>query len=683
MSVNIKKIQIPIGNTLKDVKSITDENGNLVYKGTWLYTIKLGNYVSKVKYSTNNTNWTSITSNTTVEVDSGKTLYIKAETYTNEARTYQYSYTMTNYNFDITRTEANDGGNVTVYRTATSSTNTYTLSSTYTNGSITYYKELAHTTVITSAKYGTTVYYVGSSDTGYTGTPSGSVVVNESNMTLNKTDLTATKSYGSATRITWSLAVTQSDYVTGWRYKINNGSWVNKEDSFTISDIDYDEKVLIEGVSNENDSAYTYGSYSGTGTFEYGDSATTISCSRTRRSYTLTFTDGDYGSWSSSSVTIYYGDIISRSGNKVYVYKWDATSTKRHTVTYTLNSDTAQYDYSNSYSSITSPATSDQTITSTDSRAIQTYTITFAKSGGEYGSWNYSSKTVQYGDVITKDGNTIKCKRNSTDIWTVTFTNSSDTTYNYSYSISDVTSPVTGSQTITATTSRSRKTYTLTVTPTYSQTIYVKRSAAVTDTGNEGTMLSTSYESVSNNSSSSFTVGKGDTVYYKGSQDSTERSFTMDGNKTITISRSTNSYTTDENTSYTLCTNTEITQQTYTIPGTPDLYPSSLAINCTPGDYDDWQSGNYTGTFTLWSQNEWYGAKCGYFVYVYGDENDEEYSDCYVAVAITAANKVTIKGRSNTSYSSAGNRPVYINSAVLTYTTTVTHYTYNYSWSIS
>lgn len=119
----VKKWTIPQGS----VKQVS-ANGTVIWKGTWKFTIVLGDYVSKVKWSIDNTNWTSIAANTTLEeIDSGKTLYIKAETYSDKPSTYQYTYDMTNHNFDVTRTEANDGGSVTVYRTASPVDRYYTI----------------------------------------------------------------------------------------------------------------------------------------------------------------------------------------------------------------------------------------------------------------------------------------------------------------------------------------------------------------------------------------------------------------------------------------------------------------------------------------------------------------------------------------------------------------------------
>ena len=110
----VKKITIPVGSTTKDAKALATTEGT-IWKGTWLYTINIGDYVSSVKWSDNNINWTTITSNTTVEIDSGKTLYIQAVSY--NTTTAQYTYTPSN--FSITRTEADEGGSVTVSQTRT------------------------------------------------------------------------------------------------------------------------------------------------------------------------------------------------------------------------------------------------------------------------------------------------------------------------------------------------------------------------------------------------------------------------------------------------------------------------------------------------------------------------------------------------------------------------------------
>lgn len=106
---NVKSITIPEGT----VKQIQDSNGNILWKGSWTYTINIGDYVSTVRYKIGSGNWTTISASTTIEIDSGLTLYVQALSYNTD--TAQYHYTL--YNGDISRTEADDGGSVNVYQT--------------------------------------------------------------------------------------------------------------------------------------------------------------------------------------------------------------------------------------------------------------------------------------------------------------------------------------------------------------------------------------------------------------------------------------------------------------------------------------------------------------------------------------------------------------------------------------
>ena len=178
--------------------------------------------------------------------------------------------------------------------------------------------------------------------------------------------------------------------------------------------------------------------------------------------YTISFSrSGSYGSWGSSSKTAYYGDNISRSGNTVTCYQ-GSTSTSRWTNTFTNGSD-AGYDYTLSYSSISSPVTDDQTITATTGRSRKTYTITF--SNGTYGSWSTGSMTVEYGDTISRSGSTYTIYRwdNGSARGSSTYTNTARS-YQYSYSVSSwpsVSSPIYANKTYTPTDSRATNNYSL------------------------------------------------------------------------------------------------------------------------------------------------------------------------------------------------------------------------------
>ena len=190
--------------------------------------------------------------------------------------------------------------------------------------------------------------------------------------------------------------------------------------------------VDLDGTSQTVTAAGTYyakpsSSYSWTATAATGYSTTTsgsgtmngdktVSPTASRISFTVSFAKGgsNYGSWSSTSVTAYYGDYIQRSGNTITIYKWDATSTARHTVTFTNGSATG-YTYSVSYTN--GPTTKTQlnrsttyTVTATTSRTPNAYTFTFTLTNANgvatcsgYGGTRLLADggTIYYGETIT------------------------------------------------------------------------------------------------------------------------------------------------------------------------------------------------------------------------------------------------------------------------------------------
>ena len=181
----------------------------------------------------------------------------------------------------------------------------------------------------------------------------------------------------------------------------------------------------------------------------------------------------------SNGATIYYGDTLQITSTASNYYTIDGTNPttitvsgnttvsptatrKTSTVTITINSNVSSIDlvyynsngvqttttFSNSGSVIaqqgrwclwnaygdegytlsengggTTELTGDMTINPTATR--NSYTITFAKGGSNYGSWGSTTKTAYYGDILARSGNTITCYKydNGTTRWTNTFTN--------------------------------------------------------------------------------------------------------------------------------------------------------------------------------------------------------------------------------------------------------------------
>ena len=140
----------------------------------------------------------------------------------------------------------------------------------------------------------------------------------------------------------------------------NKNSAGNVEVTTTTNlDLDYADVVVVSGTA-QSEEQYTYGNVTGTGTFSYDTSSstvfqsysTTVGCTRTWKRYTLTIntTNASYGSYSvtrtsspygaqtgalSNGATIYYGDVLSgsSSGNGVSYGAWNITSVKAPTVT--------------------------------------------------------------------------------------------------------------------------------------------------------------------------------------------------------------------------------------------------------------------------------------------------------------------------------------------------------------
>ena len=184
-----------------------------------------------------------------------------------------------------------------------------------------------------------------------------------------------------------------------------------------------------------------------------------------RKSFTISFgttaNKSLYGSWSSSSQTAYYGDKITVSGTTVTCYEWNATSTARWTVKVTASSNTAQYTYSAvtiAESNIAS-VTAEATFTAYNTRTLNSYTITFSTTSGQYGSWGTTSiANVPYGTAITRSGNTVTVG----SIGSSTFAPASTTVqYNYAAPTFSVPSSVTGATTITGGCTRSDRLYTI------------------------------------------------------------------------------------------------------------------------------------------------------------------------------------------------------------------------------
>lgn len=210
---------------------------------------------------------------------------------------------------------------------------------------------------------------------------------------------------------------------------------------------------------------------------------TTVSPTATRNTNTITVTVNS--NVSSISVTYYNtsgvqtttqftssGSVTAQQGR---AYSWTATANSNYTMSSSSGSGTL---------------TSNTTISPTASP--NSYTITFALGGSNYGSWGSSSKTAYYGDRLTRSGNSFACLTSNSDVrWTNTFTNGSATgyTYNVTYNLENQTfQTITGALTITATTSRTANNYAVSIAAgTGVSSVYLSTSSTATSGSASGT----------------------------------------------------------------------------------------------------------------------------------------------------------------------------------------------------
>lgn len=111
-TMNAKKI---INNTNgKEVWKIKNNaNDKIAFMKKWTFTINMGDYVSAIEYSTDNSNWTTSGTTTTVlTMNYDQTLYVKAKTYVPDDDEHYY----TPYNFSFNVSHLNDGGSITIYQ---------------------------------------------------------------------------------------------------------------------------------------------------------------------------------------------------------------------------------------------------------------------------------------------------------------------------------------------------------------------------------------------------------------------------------------------------------------------------------------------------------------------------------------------------------------------------------------
>ncbi len=234
----VKGIEVKEGQ----VKSLSID-GQQVWVSGWSMTIELGDYVDQVKYSVDNdTTWTYLSSTSEVSgIPMEASIHIVATQYHDKPSDDYYTYTMTNYNFNVVRTNVYADTTLTVYRTASPSIRYYT--STISAG--TYVSTLkvklstdsnwsaSSRSRTISHTYGQTIqwqlvsYSTNYNSNGYvykfSGATSGSFVGNGSiNETINRTRTATTPSY----------TIYSGDRYTRWYEANEMGYWYDSGISF-------------------------------------------------------------------------------------------------------------------------------------------------------------------------------------------------------------------------------------------------------------------------------------------------------------------------------------------------------------------------------------------------------------------------------------------------------------------
>jgi len=231
--------------------------------------------------------------------------------------------------------------------------------STFTSGTIYYGDKFYWEASATTGYYNPSLTYYDSSHAySFTGPNSASLTS------------VATSGLSAGGRRTWSLTITKGSNMSKVYYKVGSEAQVEVTTSATLSSLDYSTSVVVTGTA-QSETPYNYGTPTGTGTFSYSSSSetqsTTVQCTRTTKSYTLTIstTNPSYGTYSvareaspyegastgalSNGATIYYGDKLvgTSSGNGVSYGAWSVTSVTTPTVTSTGDATTGNITVKN------------------------------------------------------------------------------------------------------------------------------------------------------------------------------------------------------------------------------------------------------------------------------------------------------------------------------------------------
>ena len=318
--------------------------------------------------------------------------------------------------------------------------------------------------------YGDTIYFTATASTGYNVSSSAT-----SSSPITVTGNVTGSSYITATRKTFDI------FFEGTNVYFNNTSSTRYNTVAYYGDIlevsgsnFYIKKWDSPNTIRETITAQAVPQtgYTGIAVFPDPDSPVTSGSTQTcqasysRIPYTITFSNTSYGTWSNGSgspktLTAYYGDKITRSGNTVTCYKWDATTTARWTNTLNANTNTAQYSYTatasgDNINSVTSTAT----FGATSSRTTNKYNVSVSKGTGIDRIYYKTSSSGSYSS--TTSNLSLSLDYGTYFAWYATPSTGYNLTSSYTSSNPYTNNGITGALSFSAT--ASLKTYTLTIT---------------------------------------------------------------------------------------------------------------------------------------------------------------------------------------------------------------------------
>ena len=223
------------------------------------------------------------------------------------------------------------------------------------------------------------------------------------------------------------------------------------------------DTLTLDGVNiyaspRSSTSQYTYGfqEWSPSSGTVSGPTTITAVFTRTLNYYSVSIVpnDADYGSVSSSTVSVPYNSAITVAGNLVHIGEY--------TITATPTPQTAEYNYFfvNWYCSAYTVTGDGVSVMANFNRALRSYTVYFTSDEPTWGTVDTYSITVDYGAQVSATGNTLYVAS-----YTIVATPASDTAqYDYEFDYwSQNSGTITGETVISAHFTRTTLLYTVTI----------------------------------------------------------------------------------------------------------------------------------------------------------------------------------------------------------------------------